>query len=427
MEEIIEILRVLGVEGTTARQELSGLNIDDSTALNVVIPLLNLIKRENNISKLNLSHSMLMNLNTSILVIANDTILLIDGVLKDMIAKNRIPNFSYEALINNIHLDDRAKFIEFISLTANKQQQPEPLRIKIIHEGYTHWVEVYAESTIYENQKALQLMFVNISENVQGGIKKELFDEMMIEAQSKRIDADKIIERNARIASIGLISSGLTHEINQPLNAIKMGADGLLMWESMTPDTLPERVLKIVRTIAKSSYRIDEIIKHLRSYWGGDAQSSPCFVSLNDTVKGSVKLLALKLKSHDIELGIDLDQNMGTVYGEPMELELMINNIIIFTINNFDLEPDRHDKSILITTTTTADGMLIKLADNAKAKARIPNDLDFRDYSNYSESESFYYLELVISKLFALANNADIRMYPNTMGGSDFVISFRKQ
>lgn len=426
MEKIIEILQLLSISESTARHEVSRLKIDSNTAEQVVLPLLDLINRENKNSKLCLSHSMLLKLNASIIIIANSDILFIDGVLKDMIIENHIPNISYEALMRNIHLDDRARFIEYVALASSKQQ-PEPLRIKIIHDGYTHWVEVNAEPTRYLNQKAVQLLFVNVSENVQGGLKKELFDEMLIEAESKRSDADKIIERNARIASIGLISSGLTHEINQPLNAIKMGADGLLMWESMTPNTLPDRVLRIVKTIAKSSYRIDEIIKHLRSYWGGNAQSNPGLVSINDTVNNSVKLLALKLKSHDIELELDLDSNIGSIIAEPMELELMINNILIFIINNFDLEPDRHDKSIMITTATTADGMLVKLTDNAKIIERIPNDLNFRDYSNNSETELNYNLELLISKLFALANSADIRLYPNTKGGSDFIITFTKQ
>lgn len=426
MEEIIEILQLLSISESTARHEVSRLKIDSNTAEQVVLPLLDLINRENKNSKLCLSHSMLLKLNASIIIIANSEILFIDGVLKDMIIENHIPNISYEALMRNIHLDDRARFIEYVALASSKQQ-PEPLRIKIIHDGYTHWVEVNAEPTRYLNQKAVQLLFVNVSENVQGGLKKELFDEMLIEAESKRSDADKIIERNARIASIGLISSGLTHEINQPLNAIKMGADGLLMWESMTPNTLPDRVLRIVKTIAKSSYRIDEIIKHLRSYWGGNAQSNPGLVSINDTVNNSVKLLALKLKSHDIELELDLDSNIGSIIAEPMELELMINNILIFIINNFDLEPDRHDKNIVITTATTADGMLVKLTDNAKIIERIPNDLNFRDYSNNTETELNYNLELLISKLFALANNADIRLYPNTKGGSDFIITFTKQ
>lgn len=425
MEEIIEILQLLSISESTARHEVSRLKIDSNTAEQVVLPLLDLINRENKNSKLCLSHSMLLKLNASIIIIANSEILFIDGVLKDMIIENNIPNISYEALMRNIHLDDRDRFIEYVALASSKQQ--EPLRIKIIHEGYTHWVEVNAEPTRYLNQKAVQLLFVNVSENVQGGLKKELFDEMLIEAESKRSDADKIIERNARIASIGLISSGLTHEINQPLNAIKMGADGLLMWESMTPNTLPDRVLRIVKTIAKSSYRIDEIIKHLRSYWGGNAQSNPGLVSINDTVNNSVKLLALKLKSHDIELELDLDSNIGSIIAEPMELELMINNILIFIINNFDLEPDRHDKSIMITTATTADGMLVKLTDNAKIIERIPNDLNFRDYSNNTETELNYNLELLISKLFALANSADIRLYPNTKGGSDFIITFTKQ
>ncbi len=426
MHEIIKILQLLGVSENKAKQELSRLEIDNNIAETVVLPLLNLINRENNNSKLCLSHSMLLKLNASILVIANQEILYIDGVMNNLIVENQIPNVSYEALIRNIHTEDRAKFTEYVSLAMNNQQ-PEPLRIAVIHEGYTYWVEVNAEPTVFANQKAVQLLFVNVSDNVQGGLKKELFDEMLIEAESKRVDADKIIERNARIASIGLISSGLTHEINQPLNAIKMGADGLLMWESMTPNTFPERVLKIVKTIAKSSHRIDEIIKHLRSYWGGDAQRSPGLVSINETVNNSVKLLALKLKSHDIELAIDLDENIGSIYAEPMELELMINNIIIYSINNFDREPDRHDKIISISTSSTADGLLIKLSDNAKIETAIPNDLNFRDYSYNSETESTYNLELVISKLFALGNNADIRRYPNTKSGSDFIITFKKQ
>ena len=53
--------------------------------------------------------------------------------------------------------------------------------------------------------------------------------------QEKVREAATAIERAAavqRVGMMGVISTGIAHEINQPLNALKMRADSLLYWEN---------------------------------------------------------------------------------------------------------------------------------------------------------------------------------------------------
>ena len=46
--------------------------------------------------------------------------------------------------------------------------------------------------------------------------------------EKQHAEAVRVMERTSRLASIGVITGGITHEINQPLNAIKITTDTVL-------------------------------------------------------------------------------------------------------------------------------------------------------------------------------------------------------
>lgn len=57
-----------------------------------------------------------------------------------------------------------------------------------------------------------------------------------IEAEQKNVEAMRLLEESSRLASIGVMAAGITHEINQPLNAIKITADSVLFGKREIPD-----------------------------------------------------------------------------------------------------------------------------------------------------------------------------------------------
>jgi hypothetical protein len=87
------------------------------------------------------------------------------------------------------------------------------------------------------------------------------------EAEKKEINAVKHAERTARLASIGVMAASITHEINQPLNAIKVTSDSIQYWHKRNPGKLPEFFTDQLKIISRSVKRIVEIVQHMRTFW----------------------------------------------------------------------------------------------------------------------------------------------------------------
>ncbi|MDD2331642.1 MAG: hypothetical protein PHI68_03195, partial [Candidatus Cloacimonetes bacterium] len=87
------------------------------------------------------------------------------------------------------------------------------------------------------------------------------------EMEKRQYESMNIIDMASRLASIGVIVGGITHEINQPLSAINVNADSVLYWNKHNPGYLPEIIVRSSTEISHSSKKIDQIISHMRKYW----------------------------------------------------------------------------------------------------------------------------------------------------------------
>ena len=63
------------------------------------------------------------------------------------------------------------------------------------------------------------------------------------------------MERAGQVTTLAVIGGGIAHEINQPLNAIRLLAASALLMEKR-PDTPPGEVARMLRDIVITSYSI---------------------------------------------------------------------------------------------------------------------------------------------------------------------------
>lgn len=429
MKDILNILNEIGIDKSISKAKLNELPLESDVIESVVKPLLEFVSENITIfskSDMPIPLHILNHLPIGVVIVSNKKIKYLNDTLKKYLGNVNIVDADYNQLIELIHVEDRAAYSEYISKLQMNIDISTPLQIKTLFNGITRWVELKAHKVRYENEIAIQIVIVDISEKILAGINRDVVENIAIDIERKRLIADKLIEQNARVASVGLIASGLTHEINQPLNAIKIGADGLLIWDNLNPGVFTERVLKIIRTIAKSTDKIDEIIKQLRSYWTGNSDREPRIVSINDAILQSEKLLGQKLKSHDIKFTLCLNESVPKIFADKMELELIINNLIINSVKSFDLDNDSHDKKIIITTELQDTDVVIKYSDNGTLLSEVSSALEYSDYAFLKLPEIHFSIELSIVKLFVIANSGTIKAYTNAENGSDIIIKFCK-
>jgi PAS domain S-box-containing protein len=115
------------------------------------------------------------------------------------------------------------------------------------------------------------------------------------QAESEMLEARAIIARNERLNALGTMAAGIAHEINQPLNSLKVLADGMLYWYQQ--GSVPEisEAMESFQDISKQAERIDAIIKHMRYFIRGSQLDKLVPCSINQAVEDSLLLIGSQL------------------------------------------------------------------------------------------------------------------------------------
>jgi C4-dicarboxylate-specific signal transduction histidine kinase len=125
----------------------------------------------------------------------------------------------------------------------------------------------------------------------------------------------------------GGITPGMMHELNQPLNAIKVGNDVIKML--VKKGDLQERQLKAVtHEIGKQIHRASLMIERF-----GKAGNLPGVekhaLQLNEPIQSTVDLLAHQLKLDNIDVAVELTEKLPLVMAHHNRLIQVIYNVMI--------------------------------------------------------------------------------------------------
>lgn len=129
--------------------------------------------------------------------------------------------------------------------------------------------------------------------------------------------------RQERLAAIGVLVSGVAHELNNPLQAILGFADLLLMRKDLPPHVMDELAL-----IQKESERANAIIRNL-SRFSRQQTAEPSAVRLRDVIASVVELRRRQLEELHIQFEVRefSDPSVMAVFAELQQvlLNFMIN------------------------------------------------------------------------------------------------------
>ena len=168
-------------------------------------------------------------------------------------------------------------------------------------------------------QDAFELMVLRLQEA------RSALDQQMSEERAMREELQSLqrqVIRQERLAAVGLLVSGVAHEINNPLQAI-LGFAELLQ---MSHD-LPESVNSDLQLIQRESARACAIIRNL-ALFARQQPGQAAAVRLSDVITSVAELRQRRLESEDIELLIE-DQSTRPVMAVFTELQQVVLNFVV--------------------------------------------------------------------------------------------------
>ncbi len=191
---------------------------------------------------------------------------------------------------------------------------------------------------------------------------------------TEMMDKDAQIIQAAKMKSLGEMSAGVAHELNQPLNAIRMGSDFLSLVIEQGLPVPQSRLHEVARDICAQVDRATEIINTLRSFGRkSDAVIEP--LDVNRPTRAVLPLVERQFLLQNVEVKLDLAEGLPPVRAHENRLQQVFFNLVT-NARDAILDRARTDGGLrgVITISTRAEGdtVVATVADNG---AGIPEAL----------------------------------------------------
>lgn len=135
----------------------------------------------------------------------------------------------------------------------------------------------------------------------------------------------KKVAQVSRLATLGEMSVGVAHELNQPLNTIRMAAENALLSRQSSADD-PEFVDGKLRLISGQAANMGDLIQRMCIVGRGEGARE--LIDARESVRDAVSLLANQCEDDGIDLRVHLPEDDALVLGQRNELAQVVINLI---------------------------------------------------------------------------------------------------
>ncbi|KPX47490.1 Sensor histidine kinase [Pseudomonas syringae pv. helianthi] len=193
------------------------------------------------------------------------------------------------------------------------------------------------------------------------------------QAQQELVQAQDELVQTSKLTALGTMSASISHELNQPLAAIRSYAENaeVLLDHQRTEDARGN-----LKLISELTGRMASIIAHLRAFARRD-RHAPESVALQPALDDALALLAKRRRAMEVELIRDLPDATLWVQAGETRLRQVLGNLIANALDA--LTEKGPPRRLWISAEQTAEGVNLYIRDNgpgfsqeALARAREP-------------------------------------------------------
>ncbi|MBF0558913.1 MAG: HAMP domain-containing protein [Nitrospirae bacterium] len=191
----------------------------------------------------------------------------------------------------------------------------------------SHFISQKILRSLREIEKLAKSISLGNFDRIEGEIPADEFGSVMtaINSMSEELrNREEALIQSKKLASLGILTAGVAHELTNPLNNISMIAQNYLeLYDKLDRD----QKIDFMDKVEKETDRIKEIIKNLLDF-SRPKDANLKAADLNTVMQKTLKLMQNMLDISNIETKTDLGMNLPPVFIDEHQIQQVLVNLM---------------------------------------------------------------------------------------------------
>jgi PAS domain S-box-containing protein len=172
---------------------------------------------------------------------------------------------------------------------------------------------------------------------------------------------DTELARASRALTIAELTASIAHEVNQPLSAVIANSNAGARWLAADPPNIDEARMAL-RRIVRDGKRASQVVERIRALLKKGGTNNE-HLDMNLVVHDVVELTRGALRRNSISLELVLEDELPAVWGDRVQLQQVLLNLIINGIEAMSGLVDRPSVLIVSSQTDDLDHLRVSVED----------------------------------------------------------------
>jgi len=264
---------------------------------------------------------------------------------------------SQQTIRQCIHPEDRPASVEIIDKAIREEKGYELHQRIVLPEGTIKFIHLVARPVF--NTSGDLVEFVGTVMDV---TERKRAEEDLRESERRYREAQMELHHVNRVTTMGQLTASIAHEVNQPTAAAVTNAHAGLRWLAAQPPDL-EEVRDAFEQIIKAGNQASEVIGRIRALIK-KVPAPKTSLDINEAILETIALTRSEMERHRTLLQTELANNLPRIWGDRVQLQQLILNLIINAIEAMS-EVREGSRAMLISTgVDTPDGVIVAVRDS---------------------------------------------------------------
>ncbi|MBW1822466.1 MAG: PAS domain S-box protein [Deltaproteobacteria bacterium] len=206
---------------------------------------------------------------------------------------------------------------------------------------------------------------------------------------TKRLETEQQLIQAGKMATLGEMSTGVAHELNQPLSVIKTASSFFMKKIRKGERIRDDILLSLSEEIDSHVDRAAKIINHMRDF-GRKSDIKLVKVQTNEVLKRSFEMFSQQLKVRGIDVAWDIKENLPMIMATPDRLEQVFINLLLNARDAIEGEwglKEQKNDSNRITLKTRSEGnrVVVEVCDTGPGIPEAISDKIFEPFFTTKE------------------------------------------